>query len=195
MALGATLAHGFMLKYEPASLLLVARGAGFIEGSIEWPPCRAENIPAMRVVTIHTLEQPLQNRMMVRQPQLGVNFLMAIQARTRLATRVVNHRGGGHAALSMQASGPMAGLAPSLTRRRTRNLESGVGAGSKHIGDGLMAISTDLVSNVASSLYLRRPDHGLLHRRPTACPKGNKQQAEHATVHGLEKLIHASFNS
>ena len=118
---------------------------------------------------------------------------MAIQARTRLATRVVNHRGGGHAALSMQASGPMAGLAPSLTRRRTRNLESGVGAGSKHIGDGLMAISTDLVSNVASSLYLRRPDHRLLHRRPTACPKGNKQQTEHATVHGLEKLIHASF--
>ncbi len=131
--------------------------------------------------------------MVVGQAKFGMNLLMAIQTGPRITLWIVDECRGSHPTLDMEARRAVTRFAASSAMRCLGGYQAGMRTGRKNIGDALMTIGADLITHMAGTLYLRRPDHRLLHRGATACPKGNKQQAEHATAHGLEKFIHASF--
>ena len=116
--------------------------------------------------------------MVVGQAKFGMNLLMAIQTGPRITLWIVDECRGSHPTLDMEARRAVTRFAASSPMRCLRGYQAGMRTGGKNIGDALMTIGADLITHMAGTLYLRRPDHRLLHGSATACPKRNSSQPE-----------------
>jgi hypothetical protein len=66
----ATLPQRFMLEHKRPGLLAMATAAIFIQARHRRPTGRFENVPAMRIVTLHTIHPPFEHGMPLRQMEL-----------------------------------------------------------------------------------------------------------------------------
>ena len=130
----------------------------------------------MGLMAIHAIQKAFQYRMVVGQAKFGMNLLMAIQTGPRITLWIVDECRGNHPTLDMEARRAVTRFAASSAMRCLRGYQAGMRTGGKNIGDALMTIGADLITHMAGTLYLRRPDHRLLHRGATRYPKGNPSE-------------------
>ena len=111
---------------------------------------------------------------MCRQTELRVLFLMALEARLRVFSRIVNKDVFPTAGLDVFASGTMAGLTSADTMVvRCVFEEPAMNTSREEAGDLLVAIFTFFIADEMSPVNLRREDHLTRAGRGT----GKQQQA------------------
>ena len=117
MTLRATLPHGLVFEHEIAGLFLMAFRAILIQ------PCKSkptrggwfEDVASVWIMAVHTIQLPLHHRMMVREAELRMNFLVTLQAGIRTSTRIVDEHPFAPAGFDMETAGTVTGLASGLS--------------------------------------------------------------------------------
>ena len=88
MAGRAPLAHRGMLENKRARLFAMAGGASFVKPRHSQAATRLENIAPMRVVALRAIHLVFKQRMMLRQPELGLHGAMAFKTGGGILARV-----------------------------------------------------------------------------------------------------------
>ena len=84
----AALAHGLVLEDERPGLVPMALGAGFIVTGHGQPAGWFVNLPPVWIVTLHAVHPAFDDRMMLREVELGVDFKVAVEARGGISARI-----------------------------------------------------------------------------------------------------------
>jgi len=161
-------------------------------------PRRLEDVPAMRVVAGHAVEPTLDERMMMRQTKLRVNFLVAAEAGGRLPARVDD----GFSATAPQPDMFAAGAVTRLTagfafHREIGDLDPGMGAGEEGAIDVGMTVEADLVADKGGAGHFRHVVQGNRIRaagdeqQPTGEEKGKAESEKGRTARAGGKSVHA----
>jgi len=114
MADGATLPQRFVFEYKRPRLLAMALGTRFIEPRHGEAARRLENVPSVRVVALNAIHPAFDDRMMLRQIELGLSFQMALETDVRGFARIDDEFPASAARLDVFAARTVAGLAPGL---------------------------------------------------------------------------------
>ena len=87
---GATFAQRLMLENEGPRLIPVARGAGLVQSGHRQTSGGLHDVTSVRIVALDTIHAPFDDRVMLRQVELGMNLEMTIETRRRILARVDN---------------------------------------------------------------------------------------------------------
>ncbi len=138
MASHAAILQGLMHKHEVSRLLAVALGALLVlscQVKVTW---RFENFAPVRIMAIDAVHLPFQHRMMLRQAELGVLELMAVQARLRIPSGIVDKHAIAAAGLDVFAPGAVAGFAAADTAPLARFREEARMNAAGKLADNLL---------------------------------------------------------
>jgi hypothetical protein len=126
------------------------------------PPCRFENVAAVRIVALHTTHAAFNDRMMLRQIEFGLNIQMTLKTGRRVIARIDDECCAA-AGFDMFAAGTVAGFAPGLpAMRRTFKMNPRVRAGGKFPDDVGVTIRAGFIADVmrAGNFQRRTRVHG-----------------------------------
>ena len=122
-----------------------------------------ENIRSVRVVALHAVHSLLEDRVVVRQPELRVDFEMTTQTGLRRAAGVDDEPSAPAAGLRVQTAGPMTRFATGRLRTgRAIDVNSRVGAGGKYASELGMAIDAAFIAQESCAFDRCRNDDGSL---------------------------------
>jgi hypothetical protein len=170
---GATFPHRFVLKYEWPALVSVASRARFIQLRHGQARRRFEYIAPVGIVALDAIHPPFNDRVVVRQVQLGVNLQVTLEADRRVPPRVNDKSTPPTTRSGVFAARPMAGFASGLAGPlQIVFVKTRVRAGRKGPGDIRVAIGADSIPNKRSALNL-----GRLNQRPVDGRAGGNHQA------------------
>jgi len=111
MASGAAVLHRLMHEDEIADRLAMAAGALLIPAGQSQAARLLEDFAAVRVVAIDAIHLAFQHRMTPGEAEFRVLILVAVEARPRVASGVVNEDPFAAAGLDVLAPGAVAGFA------------------------------------------------------------------------------------
>ena len=108
MADRAAIAQGFMLEHEGPALFAVTFRAGFVEAGKHQRSLVAMDFAAMRIMALHTIHFIFQDRMMMREPELGVRLDMAGETSGGVLARINDQARPSLTGGDVFAAGPVA---------------------------------------------------------------------------------------
>ena len=104
----ATFSQRLMLENERPRLIPMAVGAILIQARHRQSAGGLEDVRPVRVMTLHAVHPPLDNRMMLRQIELGPGLQVAFETRTWIFPRIDNEFPAAASALNVLAPRAMA---------------------------------------------------------------------------------------
>ena len=111
----------------------------------------------MRVVTLRTIDLVLEQRVMLRQPELGLDGSVAFETRRRVLARIDYRLASTATAKHVKAGRPVARFAPGQPDRlRCLKSYSGVRAAWENMGDIRVTLRAGLVADKVGSRDLWR---------------------------------------
>jgi len=144
----AAFTHRLVLKYEWPALVSVARRARFIQLGHGQARRRFEDVATVRIVALYAIHSPFDDRVVIRQVQLGMNLQVTLKANRRVPARVDDKPAAPAAGSGVFAARSVAGFASGLAcPLQIVFVKACVGAGRKSPGDIGVAISADSVPN------------------------------------------------
>ncbi|MDB6015895.1 MAG: hypothetical protein JWR19_384 [Pedosphaera sp.] len=157
---GAAFAQSFVLKNERAALFAMALRTGLVEAGHGEATGGFHDVGAMGIVALDTIHFAFDDRMMLGQMKLGLNFLMAGETGFRVLAGINDEFATATAGGDVFAAGTVAGFAPLLAGHlRMVQMQPGMRTGRKHVTDGSVAIRTDFIADKSGALNLRRGHH------------------------------------
>jgi hypothetical protein len=177
VANGAAFAQCGMFKYKRSGLFPMALCARFVQTRHCQSSCRFHDVQAVRIVALRAVHLPFENRVMLREMELGVNIQMALKTRLGILSGIDDELFP-----SCPANGDMFTPWP-VTRfasARARHcpivtVKSGMRTCGKCSRNVCMAIGARFVADESRPLDHWRGNDGALNRRT-----GNSQQKERA---------------
>ena len=155
----AAFAQRRMFKHKRPRLVAMTLRAAFILPRHRQPARRFENVPAMRIVTLHAAHVAFDDWMMLRQIEFRVDVEMTLKTGRRIVARIDDELRS-TAGLDMFAAGTVAGFATSLAgHRHVFKMNARVRAGGKFLDDFLVAIRAGLVADVMRAGNFQRHRH------------------------------------
>lgn len=115
MADGAALAQRLVLEDEPLGLFAMTLRTRFVEPRHGKTAGGFQDIPAVRVVALHTIHFAFDDRMMLRQVELRVRLEMTLKTSRRVLAGIEDEFSAPAAAGDVFAAGAVAGFATVLT--------------------------------------------------------------------------------
>lgn len=85
---GAAFAQGFVFKHKRTRLLAMTGRAAFVETRHGESTGGFEDVAAVRIVTVHTIHPPLNDRMMMREMEFRVRLQVTLEAGRRVLARI-----------------------------------------------------------------------------------------------------------
>jgi len=97
-----------MFKNEWAGLFTMTLSAALVEPCHRQTAARFENVGPVRIVTLHAIHPPFNDRMMLRQIEFSMRLQMALKTGSRIFSRIDNKSGAPAPGLNVFAAWPMA---------------------------------------------------------------------------------------
>jgi len=107
---GATLAQRVMFENHGAGLLAMTLRAAFVPAGHGQSARGFEDVPAMRIMALHTIHASLQDGMMLRQMKLNLDVEVALETSGRIVAGIDDEFGPA-TGLDVFAAGAVAGFA------------------------------------------------------------------------------------
>lgn len=156
MAHRAAFAQGRVLENERAGLLPVTLSARFVGTRQRQPPGRLEDVQAVRIVALNAVHFLLEDRVMLRQMELGFDRPMTLKTGCGILAGINDELATPPAAGDVQAPGTVAGFAPGLAGRPgVLQPDSGMGARRKNAGNIGVAFGTGMIADKFCACDLR----------------------------------------
>ena len=161
-----------VLKDEGTGLLAVALRAILVQPRHRQAARRLENVTPMRVVALHAIHAPLDDRMPLRQMKFRLGLQMALETGGRVLAWIDDKLTASAARFDVFAARTMTGLAAGLAGHfRVRNMDARMWAGREHARDIGMAVKASAVADVSSTR-----DFGRSHDGPLKAGAGDEKE-------------------
>ncbi len=155
---GAALAQRVVFENHRAGLLAMTLRAAFVPAGHGQSARGFEDVPAMRIVTLHTTHASLQDGMMLRQMKLTLDFDVALETSGRILARIDDEFGPA-TGLDVFAAGAVAGFAARAAGQGVpARISAGMRTGGEFRDNGGMAIRTRLVARQIGAGDAQRDD-------------------------------------
>ena len=105
---GAAFPQCLMLKNEWPGLFTMTLRATLVESCHRQTAARFENVPPVRIMALHAIHPPFDDRMMLRQIKFSMRLQMALKTGSRIFSRIDNESTAPPAGLNVFAAWPMA---------------------------------------------------------------------------------------
>ena len=175
MARRTAVAHRLVLEHHWAGLLAMAVGAAFILSRHGEAARRFHDVRAMRIVALRAIHPAFDDRMMLRQIELGVRFEMALETRGRVLAGIEDEFLPA-ARLDMQAARAMTGFAAAGTCFGIRHkMQARMWAGRKFLDNLGVAFVAGFIADESRTGNFRRRNYRPAQRR-TRVQKQRQQQ-------------------
>lgn len=143
----ATLAQRVVFENHGPRLLTVTWRAAFVRAGHGQTALGFEDVPAMRIVALHTIHPAFEDRMMLGQMKLAFNVNVALKTSGGLLARIEDESGSA-TGLDVFAAGPVAGFAAQSAGQATPARKSApMRTGRKFRDEAGMAIRAGLVAH------------------------------------------------
>jgi hypothetical protein len=143
----ATFAQRFVLENHGPGLFAMTLRAAFVPMGHRQSAPGFEDVAAMRIVALHTIHPPFEDRMMLRQMKLAFDFDVALETNGRVLAWIDDEFGPA-AGLDVFAAGAVAGFATGAAGHGVpARISARMRTGRKCRDNGGMAIRACLVSH------------------------------------------------
>jgi len=159
-------AQRFVLIDKRPGLLAMTRGTGLVQSCHGQAAGRFHDVQSVRVVALDTIKPPFDDRMALRQAELGVNLQMASETGRRIFARVDNKPPAPTPRRDMFAARPVTRFAAGHARHlRALEVDTSVRAERKGARDVRVAVEAARVSDKGRAFDGGRRHHCSLDAR------------------------------
>ncbi len=163
---GAALAHRFMLENKRAGLFAMTRRATFIQSRHRQAAGGFENVAAVRIMALRTIDPVLDNGMMMRQIEFSARFKMTLKTSGGVLARIVDEHAAAAAGLNVSAARTVARFTAGSARELCGlQMHARMGAAGKLPGNVRVTLGAGFIAGIGCARNLRRRQHRALNSR------------------------------